>query len=80
VENEEQLDKVLTVRDRCPGLARIVVFDLKEVPGGTLLRISESGFDQIPLARRAKAFAANEGGWTKQMDLIAKYLAMAPSP
>jgi long-chain acyl-CoA synthetase len=29
VENEEQLDKVLTVRDRCPGLARIVVFDMK---------------------------------------------------
>jgi long-chain acyl-CoA synthetase len=29
VENEEQLDKVLGVRDRCPALARIVVFDMK---------------------------------------------------
>jgi long-chain acyl-CoA synthetase len=29
VENEEQLDKVLAVRDRCPGLSRIVVFDMK---------------------------------------------------
>src|SRR5689334_2785692 len=29
VENEEQLDKVLQVRDRCPALARIVVFDMK---------------------------------------------------
>jgi long-chain acyl-CoA synthetase len=29
VENEEQLDKVLTIRDRCPGLSRIVVFDMK---------------------------------------------------
>jgi long-chain acyl-CoA synthetase len=29
VENEEQLDKVLTVRDRCRGLTRIVVFDMK---------------------------------------------------
>jgi long-chain acyl-CoA synthetase len=29
VENEEQLDKVLTVRERCPGLSRIVVFDMK---------------------------------------------------
>ena len=29
VENEEQLDKVLAVRDQCPGLLRIVVFDME---------------------------------------------------
>jgi long-chain acyl-CoA synthetase len=29
VENEEQLDKVLSIRDRCPALSRIVVFDMK---------------------------------------------------
>ena len=29
VENEEQLDKVLLVRDRCPALQRIVIFDMK---------------------------------------------------
>ena len=54
----------------------LIVFELQEVPGGTLLTISESGFDQIPLARRAKAFTANEGGWTMQTKLIEKYLAM----
>lgn len=29
VENEEQLDKALTVRDRCPALRCIVIFDMK---------------------------------------------------
>ncbi len=47
---------------------------LDEVPGGTKLTITESGFDNIPLARRAQAFAANDGGWDKQIQLIAKYL------
>lgn len=54
----------------------LVLFELEEVSGGTLLTITESGFDNIPLARRAKAFAANDGGWTKQMQLIEKYLAL----
>jgi long-chain acyl-CoA synthetase len=29
VENEEQLDKLLSVRDRCPALSQVVVFDMK---------------------------------------------------
>jgi long-chain acyl-CoA synthetase len=29
VENEEQLDKLLSIRERCPALSRIVVFDMK---------------------------------------------------
>jgi uncharacterized protein YndB with AHSA1/START domain len=53
----------------------LIVFALQEAAGGTLLTITESGFDQIPLARRAKAFTANEGGWTIQLTLIEKYLA-----
>jgi uncharacterized protein YndB with AHSA1/START domain len=49
---------------------------LEAVSGGTLLTIIESGFDRIPLARRAKAFAANDGGWAKQTTLIEKYLRL----
>ncbi len=52
----------------------LVVFELCEVDGGTLLTITESGFSRIPLERRAKAFAANEGGWQHQTRLIEKYL------
>jgi uncharacterized protein YndB with AHSA1/START domain len=55
----------------------LVVFELDEAQGGTLLTVTESGFDRIPLERRAKAFAANEGGWAAQMKLIEKYLATA---
>jgi uncharacterized protein YndB with AHSA1/START domain len=53
----------------------LVVFELTDADGGTQLTITESGFDQIPLARRAKAFASNEGGWTGQMRLISLYLS-----
>ncbi len=53
----------------------LVVFELEEVPEGTMLTITESGFDRIPLARRAKAFTANEQGWEAQTKLIEKYLS-----
>lgn len=52
----------------------LVEFRLEEAAQGTLLAITESGFDCIPLERRAKAFTSNEGGWTHQLKLIGKYL------
>lgn len=54
----------------------LVTFELDDAPGGTQLTITESGFDRIPLARRAKAFADNEGGWEMQAQLVAKFLAL----
>jgi len=56
-----------------------IVFELQPVSDGVLLTVTESGFDQIPLARRAKAFTANDGGWAMQMKLIENYLANAPA-
>jgi uncharacterized protein YndB with AHSA1/START domain len=53
----------------------LVTFELEEVPEGTRLTITESGFDALPLERRAKAFTENEGGWEAQLTLVAKYLA-----
>ncbi|MBX3206184.1 MAG: SRPBCC family protein [Labilithrix sp.] len=55
----------------------LVTFDLEEVAGGTRLSIVESGFEGLPLERRANAFAENEGGWELQLTLIAKYLDAA---
>jgi uncharacterized protein YndB with AHSA1/START domain len=55
----------------------LVTFALEEAADGVMLTLTESGFDQIPLARRAKAFASNDGGWAAQMKLIARYLANA---
>jgi uncharacterized protein YndB with AHSA1/START domain len=52
----------------------LVVFELHDAEGGVLLTVTESGFDQIPLERRAKAFKANDGGWAKQMELINAYV------
>jgi uncharacterized protein YndB with AHSA1/START domain len=55
----------------------LIVFELRERSDGTQLTITESGFDGIPLARRAAAFTANEGGWEHQTKLIQKYLAIS---
>jgi uncharacterized protein YndB with AHSA1/START domain len=55
--------------------ATLVVFQLEEVPEGTRLIVTETGFDRIPLGRRAKAFRENDEGWTGQMENIRKYLA-----
>lgn len=55
----------------------LVVFTLEEVSDGVMLTITESGFDRIPLARRAEAFLANEAGWSMMARAIADYLAKA---
>ena len=55
----------------------LVEFRLEDVANGVRLTVTESGFDALPLERRAKAFAANEGGWTMVMTLIEKHLANA---
>ena len=52
----------------------LVVFALEEVANGVMLTVTESGFDRIPLARRAKAFTANEQGWSMVVKLIEEYL------
>jgi uncharacterized protein YndB with AHSA1/START domain len=42
---------------------------------GTVLLLTESGFDKIPSDRRLEAFRMNDGGWTQQMKNIEKHVA-----
>jgi uncharacterized protein YndB with AHSA1/START domain len=48
----------------------LVEFKLEEIPGGTLLLLTESGFDKVPADRRLEAFRRNDGGWIQQMKNI----------
>jgi uncharacterized protein YndB with AHSA1/START domain len=56
----------------------LVEFRLEKIPNGTLLLLTESGFDKIPADRRAEAFRRNDGGWTEQMKNIEAHVAQAP--
>ncbi len=55
----------------------LVEFTLEDVPGGTKLTIVESGFDKIPLSRRAKAFRMNDQGWIEQTQFIQHYVSQS---
>ena len=57
--------------------ATLVAFVLEDATGGTMLRLTESGFDRLTPERRTRAFPMNDQGWTAQMTLIEKYLARA---
>jgi hypothetical protein len=53
----------------------LVEFTLADEAGGTRLTVVESGFDRIPIARRAEAFRKNSGGWAAQMANIERYVS-----
>ena len=52
----------------------LVEFQLEEVAGGTRLTVVESGFDRIPLARRAEALRMNDAGWAEELKNIARHV------
>ena len=56
----------------------LVEFRLEKTATGTLLTVTESGFDKIPIERRAEAYRMNEGGWTAQMKNIENYVGQTP--
>jgi uncharacterized protein YndB with AHSA1/START domain len=56
----------------------LVEFRLEKTSTGTLLLVTESGFENLPGDRRLEAFRQNEGGWTEQMKNIEKYVTQTP--
>jgi len=53
----------------------LVEFRLEDAPGGTRLTLIESGFDRIPVSRRAEAFRMDDRGWAGQMKNIERHVA-----
>ena len=58
----------------------LVEFRLEDAPGGTLLTVTESGFQALPAARQSFAHEANSGGWEEQLRNIERHVAQHPSP
>lgn len=56
----------------------LVEFHLEKTKHCTLLRVTESGFEQLPEDRRLENFRRNEGGWGQQMKNIEDYVARKP--
>lgn len=55
----------------------LVTFTLEPHKAGTRLSISETGFDEISLARRAKVHSDNTQGWTEVLVWLQRYAEAA---
>ena len=51
-----------------------VTFTLEPTTEGTLLHVSETGFDEISLARRAAVYKDNSNGWTEVLKWLRDYV------
>jgi uncharacterized protein YndB with AHSA1/START domain len=57
--------------------ATLVEFRLEPKGGGTLLTVTETGFDAIPKDRQFEAYRMNEAGWTEQLSNIERHVKRA---
>ena len=56
----------------------LVEFRLEPIPDGTLLVITESGFEHVPAHRRSEAFRMNDRGWGSQIGNIERHVTANP--
>ncbi|MDQ3006646.1 MAG: SRPBCC family protein [Chloroflexota bacterium] len=52
----------------------LVEFKLEAIPNGTLLVVTESGFEKIPANRRLEVFRMNDEGWVEQLENVARHV------
>jgi uncharacterized protein YndB with AHSA1/START domain len=76
----KSLDKADYLADYSKEPTTIVEFSLEKTAGGTLLVLTESGFDTLPGDRRLEAFRRNDGGWTEQMKNIETHVKKYVTP
>jgi uncharacterized protein YndB with AHSA1/START domain len=61
-------------RDYSKETPTLVEFRLERIKNGTLLTLTETGFEKIPDDRRVEAFRMHENGWMEQMKNIENYI------
>jgi uncharacterized protein YndB with AHSA1/START domain len=76
----KSLDKADYTADYSKEPTTLVEFSLEKAAGGTLLVLTESGFDTLPGDRRLEAFRRNDGGWTEQMKNIETHVKKYVTP
>jgi uncharacterized protein YndB with AHSA1/START domain len=62
-------------KDYSQEIPTLVEFWLEEIPNGTLLVVTESGFDKLPKERYADALRMNSRGWEIQLGRIGAYVS-----
>jgi uncharacterized protein YndB with AHSA1/START domain len=73
----ESLEREKYSADYSDAPTTLVEFRLEPTKDGTLLVITESGFDALPGDLKLEAFRRNEHGWTEQVSNIENHIAKA---
>jgi uncharacterized protein YndB with AHSA1/START domain len=65
-------------KDYSQEVPTLVEFTLQKTATGTLLTVTESGFDKIPADRQVDALRMNDRGWAAQLTNIESHVSRNP--
>jgi uncharacterized protein YndB with AHSA1/START domain len=72
------IDPTVDYSQETPTLVEFTLEKSAKGADGTLLKVTESGFEKIPSARRLEAFRMNDNGWSQQLKNIESHVAAKP--